>query len=64
MVAGVAGQGGVIALNVELELVREAVLVQEAHRGGSIPVILVLCWLLRSPNLGQPSFVKSHADTT
>lgn len=46
MVARVACQSGMVALDVQLVLVREAILVQEAHRGSGIPVILVLCWLL------------------
>lgn len=46
MVAGVPGQRGVVALNVELELVLEAVCAQEVHCRGRVPIILVLGWLL------------------
>ena len=46
MVAGMASQGGVIALHIQLELAGQAILVEEAHRCGNIPVVLVLGGLL------------------
>ena len=48
MVAGMAGQGGMVALHIQLELSGETVLVQEAHGGGHIPIILVLGGLLHT----------------
>ena len=46
VVAGVARQRGVVALDVELELALQAVGAQEVHGGGRIPVVLVLGRLL------------------
>ena len=46
MVTGVASQGGVVAFHIQLELAGQAVLVEEAHGCGNIPVVLVLGGLL------------------
>ena len=54
VVARVAGKGGVVALHIELEFVRQAVLVQEAHGGGNIPVVLVLGGLLHEHSTAPP----------
>ena len=53
VLAGVAGQRGVVALNIQLVLLAQAVLVQEAHGCGRIPVVLVLGGLLRAGAEGQ-----------
>jgi hypothetical protein len=69
MIARVPGQRRVVALDVELEVVLQAVRAQEGHRGRHIPVVLVLGRLLSahaagSGTLHAPRSLNLPASTT
>ena len=55
----VAGQRGVVGLDVELEVLVEAVLAQEVEHGGAVEIVLVLGRLLR---LGLDQELAGEAD--